>query len=434
MGGIVPRKQSLTLGLQPGAKKTSESENAQTKVKKPPSIDRSATKKRKKFGIIRRPASLKGKIFYLLIPAFITGLYIFDINNFPPLSPGNAGESLETSSDIDSIAYLPVKVVLVVLHKLGIGNQYNMRYLSVLVMLFGIFCFYKFISSLVRKRMAVFATLLFSCSTWALLQARQDSITTMQLALIPAVLYLGGLIITSNSLVLRFISSVLLAEFIFVPGAIWFFLFIFVIAIYLNEKVRFRSIILPFTVFVATLAAYAAILFHWSLTGYHQLIKLLGPELGSLPSISTIKANALDLPGQLFYSGLNDPSWLSQTPIIDWVTLSFLIAGVIYLIKTKQRPIKKKIIVSFFVLALALIILNGIAYVSILLPIAYLVVGLGITYLADQWMIIFPNNPLARSLGLIMIGLVIFTVCFFHLERYFVGWPKTSEYHQIYKS
>jgi hypothetical protein len=428
MGGMVPRRQRSGTPVHPDSVKAAEPLPPQLKTVKP------ASKNKNKTGVFRRIISLKWKVFYILVPAFITALYVFDIHKFPPLSPDNASQAYDMSSDIDSVAYLPIKAALLALHKLNLGNQYNMRYLSVLVMLLGVFCFYKFIASWISSRMAMFSTLLFACSTWALLQTRQDSVTTMQLALIPAILYLGTLIIRSDSWALKLICSILLAQFIFVPGAIWFFIFFAVIGVYLNDKTTLKTLLLPMAAFLITLAAYGALVFHWSITSYHQIVRLAGPELGVLPTLSTIKANLTDLPGQLFYSGLNDPTWLKSTPIVDWVSAIFLLAGFIYLFRTKLHPIRKKVIISFFVLALVLVLLNSITYVSVLLPLIYLCIGLGMTYLADQWMIIFPNNPLARSLGLVMIGVIVFSVCFFHLERYFVGWPKTDEYHQIYKS
>lgn len=434
MGGIVPRKPSYNAIesvlkpalINPAPKQTDSNTKKDTKKDK---------KNKKNF----RPANLlryfSSKILYIFIPAFIAGLYLFDINKFPPLLPSSAAIDYDSSSDIYSLAYLPVKAALVALHKLGIGGTMNIRYLSVLAMFFALFCFYKFISAWVSKRMSLLALLLFSCSSWALFQARHDNISTIMIALIPAVLYFGSLVLYSTSKTIRIISALILAQFLFVPGAIWFFIAAAIPSLfYSGGSIKIKPLFLPAITFMLAVGGYAALAVHWSLTGYQQIIRLVGSEIGSLPTFNSIKANITELPSQLLYSGLNDSSvWLKSTPIIDWISAALFLTGLICLYRTRLRPVRKRIISLFLVIGLILVILNGIAYISLLLPLIYITIALGITYLADQWMIIFPNNPLARSFGFVLVLLIVFITCAFHVERYFIGWPKTEEYHQIYK-
>lgn len=392
-------------------------------------------KKKRRLSLKKPFIAIKRNIFYIFTFVFIIGLYIFDINRFPPVVSGPSN-TYQMPSDIDSVAFLPVKVALISLHKLHLGGQLNARYISVAIMLLSLAFFYKFISNWLSRRMSVVAVLLFACSSWSLFQTRQDTVTTMMLALVPAILYAGGLAISTNSRILKILAGIILAQFVFVPGAVWFFILPAVLAlIYQKETFSFRSLYLPLAAFLAMIAGYVALIIHWSLDSYPQLLRLVGMEVGDLPALSTIRVNATDLPSQLFLRGINDSSlWLKGTPIVDWVTIIFLLLGFIYSYKTKLYPIGKKVLWVFLILSLLLILVNGVTYVSVILPLLYILIALGITHLTDQWMVIFPNNPLARSFGLVVVGLVIIVVCAFHVERYFIGWPKTDEYHQIYKN
>lgn len=437
MGGVLPPRQNKT-DSKPSRISQNLSDIKRTVVsqnKPAPAQSRKTPKKKRRLGLKKPLVKLKNNIFYISAFVFIIGLYVFDINKFPPVTSGPSN-IYQVPSDIDSVAFLPVKVVLISLNKLHLGGQLNARYISVAIMLISLGFFYKFISNWLSRRMSVIAALLFACSSWSLFQTRQDTVTTMMLALVPAILYVGGLAISTNSRIAKVLAGTILAQFIFVPGAIWFFILPALMAfIYQKETFSFRSLYLPFAAFLAMIAGYIALIIHWSLDSYPQLLRLIGMEVGNLPTLGVLKVNATDLPSQLFLKGINDSSvWLKETPIIDWVSVIFLLLGFIYLYKTKLYPIGKKVLWTFLILSALLILANGVTYVSVILPLLYILIALGITYLTDQWMIIFPSNPLARSFGLVVVGLVIFVVCTFHVERYFIGWPKTDEYHQIYKN
>ncbi|HYF96918.1 MAG TPA: hypothetical protein VD947_02655, partial [Patescibacteria group bacterium] len=164
-----------------------------------------------------------------------------------------------------------------------------------------------------------------------------------------------------------------------------------------------------------------------------QALKIIGIESGILPSLTTLSNNTSELPGQLFYKGIDDGSiWLVGTPAIDWVTMIFLVAGFAYLIKTKIHPLRKKVLFTLFILSLILTLVNGVFYISLVLPIMYLIAVIGVTYMIDQWLVIFPNNPLARWLGISMVCIAVVMAVAYNIERYFIGWPKSEAYHQVF--
>lgn len=377
---------------------------------------------------------LRNNSLLTAVSLFIAGLYLFDVNNFPPHQ--SSQPHFDSTADIKSAEYLPMKASLLVLSKLHINFQIDLRLLSVAIMFFSLFCFYKLVCSWISRRMAALSVLLYGSSSWALFQTRGDNLSVMMLGLVPILLYTGNLLINSKSNLGKFVLSVILIQFIFVPGAVWFFILgIITCLVFFRERMDLGSFWFPIVVMAVVLAGDIAAIIHLSLNSYTQFIKLAGIDSGSIPSLNGIWSNIYHLPGQIFVSGTNNSSlWLPSTPIIDWVSVILMLSGLIYLAISKIHPARKTIIFTFLALAVCLIFINGTSYISILLPILYLAIAAGVTYLLDQWMEIFPSNPLARSVGLTIVCLVVLLVCGYHIERYFIGWPKTDGYHQIFKS
>lgn len=423
MGGVLPRK------LKPEQASIATAKTKILKIKKD-----QTDKKREK---IKKPAfswlKLRNNFVLIVLSLFIAGLYLFDINHFPPLQhPGNIYHS---GSDINSADYLPAKIILLALSKLHINFSVDLRVLSVVIMLFSVFCFYKLASTWISRRMSAISTLLFSSSTWVLTQTRTEGISVMMLALIPVLLYAGSLLVNSKSNFAKVFLVIILLQLIFIPGAIWFLILAGIICLfYFKNNLDLRSILAPLIAVLLIASVDAALVYHFSLVKLSELERLAGLNSTVVPSLHSMINNAANLPNQLFFSGINDSSlWLYPTPIIDWVSLVLMLAGLIYLVSSNLHPARKKIIFSFIVLSLVLIIINGSAFISILLPVLYLAIAAGITYLLQQWLVIFPNNPLARYLGFALVCCIALLICGFHIGRYFVGWPKTDAYHHVYR-
>lgn len=439
MGGILPRR------LQPiAAIKTQTSSKAQLKPKATDSKQKIRSKRGKKtirsLNLASTAAFAKNKVLYLLVPLWVLGLYLFAIHDFPP---SGAGDNIQTSdfqhlSQISDVSFLPVKLFLVVLAKAGITSQLSLRLISAAIVAVSLLCFYRIIASWINKRAAVLSVLLFSSTGWMLFQARQDTVSTMLFALVPLFLYLGVLAAETESLILRILCGIGLAQLIFVPGGIWFMLLAIIIgAIYDGKDIDIPSLTPAVVSFLAALILYGAVILSFMSIAYKtELLRLAGFFTGHVPALSVIKENLVQLPNQLFYSGLNDGSlWLRGTPIIDYVSLIFLVAGLAYLIKNREAyTISRVVIIVFLVLSLIFTAVNGPLFISVMMPVVYMAVAAGLAYVLDQWLVIFPSNPLPRLFGIAVICISVFLVMGYQVERYFIGWPRTDEYHQIYKS
>jgi uncharacterized membrane protein YoaK (UPF0700 family) len=76
--------------------------------------------------------------------------------------------------------------------------------------------------------------------------------------------------------------------------------------------------------------------------------------------------------------------------------------------------------------------LGGSLSLALLLPIIYFVAANGIAAMLVSWFTVFPRNPVARSIGLILITAAVLITCVFHVKRYFVAWPNASETTQAF--
>ncbi|HYF96841.1 MAG TPA: hypothetical protein VD947_02270, partial [Patescibacteria group bacterium] len=198
MGGILPRKSQSINSTSKARISLPNKPTEVTTVKKPLTLSKTSLKTK----FIHKPSfsklgkllkNIRNMLFYLIVPAYILFLYLFDISDKPPiLNSDNSSEpQYDSISKIDAVDFLPVKIALVLLSKIHIADHLELRLISVAITLFSIFCFYKLIGLWASKRMAVIGVLLYSSSSWLLFHGRQDNMSTMLIAAVPAILYIG---------------------------------------------------------------------------------------------------------------------------------------------------------------------------------------------------------------------------------------------------
>lgn len=76
-----------------------------------------------------------------------------------------------------------------------------------------------------------------------------------------------------------------------------------------------------------------------------------------------------------------------------------------------------------FLIGAILIALGGSLDLSIVMPIVYLWIAAGIAYLLQQWLVVFPRNPIARGIGYGLIIIAVSLSCAYNLRAYFVAYP-----------
>lgn len=129
------------------------------------------------------------------------------------------------------------------------------------------------------------------------------------------------------------------------------------------------------------------------------------------------------VPVHLFARGPEYPNlWLGRTPVLDIFTLGVCILG-IYYYASHWRSARTRYLSVMALIGFVLVGINGPVGLSLLVPLLYLAAATGLAYLLHDWLKTFPNNPLARGLGLGLIFAAVMLSCAYNYRAYFVAWP-----------
>ena len=69
----------------------------------------------------------------------------------------------------------------------------------------------------------------------------------------------------------------------------------------------------------------------------------------------------------------------------------------------------------------------GAVDIAIFLPLLYIFIGGGLSFLLIQWLHVFPRNPIARMIGISMLSALVVLIAAYHLNRYFIAWPLSPQ-------
>ena len=98
--------------------------------------------------------------------------------------------------------------------------------------------------------------------------------------------------------------------------------------------------------------------------------------------------------------------WLGRLPILDIFGVITALTG-IYFYAIHIKATRTHLLFVSFLIGAILIALGGSVPLSIVIPIIYIFIAAGLAYLLTQWLSVFPKNPIARSVGYILISLAV---------------------------
>lgn len=278
-------------------------------------------------------------------------------------------------------------------------------------------------------RTAAFATLLFGTSAWFLHTARLGT---------PDVLLFGVFVLVASGFWLKKTNHwlalltcfVLAAALLYVPGMVWF--------VVLGVVWQWKTIDQVFKkhlaiVMLGTLLLAAALVpLGWAIYQNPDIgLRLLGaPE--QWPGTLTIVENMLKVPYHLFVRGASDPvTWLGTAMILDAFMLAMFALGC-YLYLQHFRLLRTPLFILIAFIMTALIAVNDAVTLTVIMPFIYLIAAAGLAYLVSQWFKVFPRNPIAHSIGLVVVCVVVAAACTYQLTHYFVGWPHAAATHEVF--
>jgi hypothetical protein len=278
---------------------------------------------------------------------------------------------------------------------------------------------------------AVIGSLIFASTSWYLHTARFDSPNILLIGVL-APLACGIWLKHSNRV--RFvllICSVVVGLTLYVPGLIWFILI---------GAIGQRRIIIHELMHVPKWVPIAAIIIFlllvtpllWSFVQVPSTMKLiLGVPVG-IDWGWRLLLNLARVPVEIFVRGPLNPSiWLGRIPVLNIFESLMLVLGA-YSFWLKRSLDRTKVLVVGLVISLALITFNGATEITLILPFLYMMVAAGVVYMWDLWHSVFPTNPVAKSAGILILGVAIIFSCGYHAREYFVAWPNSPPTNAAY--
>lgn len=358
----------------------------------------------------------------------ISWLMLYRLGN---LTNGMSAAELSASSAAvgwhgiyQSVLYLPLKLVRSVVFTLFTDHGLLLSRLP--NALFGALTIVTF-AALVKiwhgTRTAVMATLLFATSAWVLHVSRLVSFDVVYLWAMPTFMLLHALLQkhAKNGYV-WFGSALVWGSMLYIPGMIWLVLLsIYLLRSYITTSWQHFSLWWQRLGYVVLLLAGLPLL-------VFNLVKFGGVSLwlglpADLSSPLTLLKQLLLVPVHLFVRGPRYPElWLDSVPILDVFSLVMCLVGM-YFYATHIKASRTRLLGLFTLIGVVLVALGGPVGLSLLVPVLYIAIATGVAYLLHDWLHVFPNNPLARGLGIGLISVAISLSCLYNLRAYFVAWP-----------
>ena len=346
----------------------------------------------------------------------------------------NINFGLGTTGIIHNPLFLPIQLLRSgLIFIVGPHNLFVDRLPDVFFGLIAIACFSYLIWLWHDARTTVFAAILFAFSPWVLHVSRVASFDVMYLLVAPLLLLTHVLLHRYNSKPFVFIATLASWSILmYIPGVIWLLLW----NIYLQRSDIKSAWLNCSGLLKKTFALVAGLL--WVplvaelAVGNIRILTYLGAP-SKLDSATEMAKHAASVPYHLFVVGPEYPAiWLGHSPILNIFCLVMCILGIYYYLDHWSAS-RSKLLISISLIALLLVALNGPATISLLVPLLYVFVAMGIAFILNQWLKIFPLNPLARSIGIGILALAVGLSAIYGLRSYFVAWPANQTSIQIFR-
>ncbi len=364
--------------------------------------------------------------------AALLGLMFFRLGTLTPGLSRYEAASLAGTQNIADIGNNPVnapfKLLEWVVHYFDQTSPLAVRSVSVFLGLITAVLFFYLIKTWHTIRIAALGVVLFATSAWFLHIARQSTPDILLvLGVISILAYGSWLRITHRSNLALLAGALLFATAIYIPGMIW----ILVIAVVWQRKElweRFRLANWLIRILSLLICLLAAAALSWAIVRQPYIAKpILGLPVEGSFSIKDTLVNLVQLPVRIFYRGPDDPSfWLGRLSLLGtFATVAGLVGVYAYAFKIKLD--RTKALLYLLIISIVLSAVSGQTSLPLLLPIMYILAISGVTLMLQQWLTVFPRNPLARSLGRGLITIIVILAAFFHINHYYVAWPNSPD-------
>lgn len=371
-------------------------------------------------------------VYFLFISTLVVALsfQLFSLQGgFSAAEVQYAASRLSISDIFFEPSFAPVTIVHYLLSEFPfIEPEITIRLGGVIIAVIAILGFFFLVNKWLGTKVAVLSTVLFAMSATTLSLSRIATPYTGVL-LFPLFLLMCLHLKNVRSGGLAIISIVVLASLIYIPGFIWLLL-----AGIIWQRRQLKKTFKRLYLSTKTLALVLA------LTALTPLIfaTVRNPAFGlDVLGLNTNVASLLEfgqnIAAALSHFFINSDAGqtynLGSLPVFDIATLTFFVLGLVYYLKNWQLDRVKIIFVSILIFMI-LIGLGGSVNQFFLTGPFYIIVSSGLAYLMRVWFNVFPKNPLAKLFSLSMVIIIVAFTSIYHLQRYFIAWPRSPETRQ----
>ena len=365
--------------------------------------------------------------------AIIASLYLFNLGGLVTASPSEQlmiDQGNSVSNLFSNPLLLPYKLLAFILLQLPGSDLLHVRLTSVLGTCVSVWLFFIVARRWYGLVTGLWTSVLFAASGWVLQTGRAGTAASLIMLMVIGLINLASWVNNSDDdgrVLVVFAAAAGLS--LFVPAGIWFVL----ASVVLLYKPLLAHRAAASGKQVALAAGIFIVLFALLAVGLVQHTGLLAQWVGlpgELPGLVTLAKQAAF---SLIYFVLKGPmlpeSWLAHTPLLDVASSVFLLFGILFYARHLGNA-RTRLLLSFVVIGIVLVALNGAGALHYLVPAVYLVVGGGVAYVMHQWNKVFPRNPIARSVSVGLMVLLLACIVSFHAQRYFIAWrysPNTVE-------
>lgn len=372
---------------------------------------------------------------YSVIVALVIGVLWFQIGT---LQGGLSEPELVARANanaiqkiVDNPLFLPHKAVQYIFMTLGQTGAFWMRTASALFGIAILLVFFDLIRSWYSTRVAYFGSFVLLVSSWFLHYARIGT-PEILFACSIGLLWAGIKLRAHNAPRIRTIlaSIVIFLGCFYVPGLAWLIIPLMIWQRRLVWK-EYSKIprVLAVIVGIGIIAAISPLVYAFVRD------PLLIADWLMIPrdlAFSTWLSNLWHIPVWLSLRGpLMPVYWLGRTPLLDAFSLAMFVLGV-YVLSHYRRLDRVRAIAVILLLGCILAVFNGPTALVIALPVIFVTITAGIALLLQQWFTVFPRNPLARAIGIVMVASIVGLAGFYNLRSYFIAWPRTPETKQVF--
>lgn len=375
-----------------------------------------------------------------LFEVILAGIAIFLLLFFqlgslvPGLSPGEV-LTRQSSYSLENIfmspLFAPYKLLQFCVIKLGFDSAFGIRAVSAVVGVMIIFTVFYVLRRWYTVRVSTIGTLLFACSSWLLVYARQATPDICYGLIIVLLAYGTWVRRTKRAGLALFLGALLCGLLMYIPGLVWVLILGMLwqgkeIIKLAKEAPRLSVLNGLLFVLIITPLVVACI----NDTSLIRLFVGLNPLVRLTPS-----GFFHNIGGQLNAIFWQGPKVASQglvgSALLDPFVLVMGLLGV-YAFVYQRALDRTRMIGGGLVIGLVLIGLGGLVNSLILMPLIYIVAVAGATLLIQQWFTVFPRNPLARALGIIVVSAAVLLTSYYQLDRYFEAWSGSRATKQLF--